>query len=51
MQMWLLSSNQAEKILIGEAMGCARAELDGRTGDTDSEIEPNEVSGAEENMY
>lgn len=32
--------------LVGEAMDRARAELDGRTGETDSEIEPDE---AEEN--
>lgn len=28
--------------LVGEVMDRARAELDGRTGETDSEIEPDE---------
>jgi hypothetical protein len=33
---------KAKQNLVGEAMDRARAELDGRTGETDSEVEPDE---------
>jgi hypothetical protein len=39
----VITEVKGKQNLVGEAMDRARAELDGRTGETDSEIEPDDV--------
>lgn len=43
----VITDAKAKRNLVGEAMDRARAELDGRTGETDSEIEPDEAQPEE----
>jgi hypothetical protein len=47
----VITEVKGKQNLVGEAMDHARAELDGRTGETDSEIEPEEVNQPDEGMH
>lgn len=47
----VITEVKGKQNLVGEAMDHAQAELDGRTGETDSEIEPEEVNQPDEGMH